>query len=151
MHIWKVDKNLGRALLPPHLDKIQKNSYFFSVKASLRPQVNSSRQKKHSRRWVICKLLFELRSHGYVHDTVGFMVKNLSHENWAKFLPEWGYVWTSSTAQEDVDGRVIKGIVWSCDLPLLSWRFVKASPHKHKIVSSFYFLFPWVRLPLITL
>ena len=29
MHIWKGDKNLGRALNPPHLDKIQKNSSFF--------------------------------------------------------------------------------------------------------------------------
>ena len=26
----KVTKNLGRALLPPHLDKIRKNSSFFS-------------------------------------------------------------------------------------------------------------------------
>ena len=26
MHLWKGDKKLGRALPPPHLDKIQKNS-----------------------------------------------------------------------------------------------------------------------------
>ena len=27
MHLWKVDKNW--AAPPPHLDKIQKNNYFF--------------------------------------------------------------------------------------------------------------------------
>ena len=28
MHLWKGEKKLGRALPPPHLDKIQKNRYF---------------------------------------------------------------------------------------------------------------------------
>ena len=32
MHLWNGDKNLGRALPPPHLDKIQKNSNYFSLK-----------------------------------------------------------------------------------------------------------------------
>ena len=30
MHLGKGDKKLGRALPPPHLDKIQKKSNFFS-------------------------------------------------------------------------------------------------------------------------
>ena len=34
----KVKKNLGRALPPPHLDKIQKKSNFFFVKPSLTPK-----------------------------------------------------------------------------------------------------------------
>ena len=39
MHLWKVNKKIGQGPPPrplsSHLDKIQKNSYFFFVKPSL--------------------------------------------------------------------------------------------------------------------
>ena len=30
MHLWKGAKKIGQSLSPPHLEKIQKNSSFFS-------------------------------------------------------------------------------------------------------------------------
>ena len=38
-----MTKKLGKALPPPHLDKIQKNSYFFRETVPYIPQMNNNK------------------------------------------------------------------------------------------------------------